>query len=85
MQNLLPLIFIGFLVYLIFSRKGGMGCCGGHGSHGPKRHQDGHSHSGDLPQDRMVKVIDLRKDEYTILPEMNDKETDPQNNAKFAG
>ncbi len=71
MQNLLPLIFIGLLVYLIFSRKGGMGCCGGHESHEPKRHQDGHS--GDLPQDRMEKVIDLRMDEYTVLPSMADQ------------
>jgi len=72
MQNLLPLILIGFFVYLIFFRKGGgMGCCGRHSSHKPKRHQDGHSHSGDLPQDRMEKVIDIRKDEYTILPAKN--------------
>jgi hypothetical protein len=64
MQNLLPLILIGIFVYLIFTRKGGMGCCGSHGSNEPKRHQDEHSHPGDLPQDRMEKVIDLRKDEY---------------------
>jgi hypothetical protein len=72
MQNLLLLILIGFFVYLIFSRKGGMGCCGGHGSHESKRHQN--MHSGDLPQDRMEKVIDLRKDEYTILPSRNDQD-----------
>jgi hypothetical protein len=83
MQNLLPLILIGFLVYFLFSRKGGMGCCGGHRSHEPRRHQDGHTHSGDHSQDRMGKVIDLRKDEYTILPAKNDKETGPQNKAKF--
>lgn len=75
MQNLLPLILIGFIVYLIFSRKGGMGCCGGHGSHEPKRHQDGHSHSDDLSRDdRVEKVIDLSKDEYTILPARNDQD-----------
>jgi len=74
MQNLLPLILIGFFVYRIFSRKGGMGCCGSHSSHELKRHQDGHSHLGDLPQDRMEKVIDLRKDEYTILPSENDQD-----------
>lgn len=74
MQNLLPLILIGFLVYFIFSRKGGMGCCGGHSSHEPKRHQDGHSHAGDLPQDRMEKVIELSKDEYTILSARNDQD-----------
>jgi hypothetical protein len=75
MQNLLPLILIGFFIYLIFFRKGGMGCCGSHGSHEPKRHQDGHSHSGDLSRDdRMEQVIDLSKDEYTILPARNDQD-----------
>ena len=75
MQSLLPLLLIGFFVFLIFSRKGGgMGCCGGHGSHEPKRHQDEHSHPDDLPQDRMEKVIDLRKDEYSILPARNDQD-----------
>ncbi len=75
MQNILPLILIGFFLFLIFSRKGGMGCCGGHSSHEPKRQQDGHSHSSDLPQDdRMGKVIDLNKDEYTILPSSNDQD-----------
>jgi hypothetical protein len=74
MQNLLPPILIGFFVYLIFSRKGGMGCCGGHSSHEPKRHQEGHSHAGDPPQDRMEKVIDLRKDEYAILPVRKDQD-----------
>ncbi len=75
MQNLLPLILIGFFIYLIFFRKGGMGCCGGHGSHEPKRHQDGHSHSGDLSRDdRMEQVIVLSKDEYTILPARNDQD-----------
>ncbi len=75
MQNLLPLILIGFFIYLIFFRNGGMGCCGGHGSHEPKRHQDGHSHSGDLSRDdRMEQVIVLSKDEYTILPARNDQD-----------
>jgi len=66
MQNILPLILIGFFVYLIFSRKGGMGCCGGHGSSEHKPQQD--SNSGDRSHGHMEKVIDLRKDEYTVLP-----------------
>ena len=76
MQNLLPLILIGFFVYLIFSRKGGMGCCGGHGSNEHKQHQD--SNPDDLSHDRMEKVIDLRKDEYTVLP----SETDQRSSGK---
>ena len=75
MQNLLPLILIGLFIYLIFSRKGGMGCCRSHGSHEPKRDQNGHLQSGDLSQDdHLEKVIDLRKDEYTILPAINDQD-----------
>ncbi len=65
MQNLIPLIFIAAFVYLIFSRKGGMGCCGGHGSHEHQRHQNGHS--GKSSDGRLENVIDLRKDEYTII------------------
>lgn len=72
MQNLLPLILIGFFIYVIFSRKGGMGCCGGHGPNEHKQHQN--SNSGDISHDRMENVIDLRKDEYTILPAENDQD-----------
>ena len=72
MQNLLPLILIGLIVYLMFSKKGGMGCCGGHDAHGPKRPQD--MNSGDLPRNHMEKVIDLRKDEYTVLPSRDDND-----------
>ncbi len=65
MQNLIPLILVGLFGYLVFSKKGGMGCCGGHGGHKPepkqKLNMDGSSH-GD-PGD----VIDLNKDEYSIL------------------
>ena len=71
MQNILPLILIGFFVYLIFSRRGGMGCCGGHGPNEHKHHQD--SNPGDLSRDRVAKVIDLRKDEYTVLPSETDQ------------
>jgi hypothetical protein len=71
MQNLISLIFIAFIVYLIFFRKGGMGCCGGHSTHETQRHKDEH------PQkpfhDRVENVIELRENEYTILPSKSDK------------
>lgn len=73
MQNLLPLILIGFFIYLIYlisSRKGGMGCGCGHGSNEHRQHQD--SNSSDLSHNHMEKVIDLRKDEYTVLPSDTD-------------
>jgi hypothetical protein len=64
MQNLIPLIVICLFVYFIFSRKGGVGCCG-HGAHEPGPHQDRKpSESADNHQ---VNVIDLSPDEYTIL------------------
>lgn len=39
MQNIMSLIFVGLFVYLMFFRKGGMGCCGGHGGHKPEQDQ----------------------------------------------
>jgi hypothetical protein len=77
MQNLISLIFVGLFVYLMFSRKGGMGCCGGHGDHKPEQDQKinmGKSSHGDGGD-----VIDLRKDEYTILPAKDDE---PSRNQK---
>ncbi len=65
MQNLISLIFVGLFVYLMFSRKRGMGCCGGHGGHKSDQNQQenidrsSHGDAGD--------VIDLNKDEYSIL------------------
>ena len=71
MQNVISLILVGLFVYLIFSRKGGMGCCGGYGGHKPEQDQKvnmGKSSHGDGGD-----VIDLRKDEYTILPTKDDE------------
>ena len=71
MQNLISLIFVGLFAYLIFSRKGSMGCCGGHGGHKPDQNQKenmGRSSHGDTGN-----VIDLRKDEYTILPNKDEE------------
>jgi hypothetical protein len=71
MQNLIPVILIALFVYLIFFRKGGMGCCGGHSTHEKQRHQDEHSEKASY--DRVENVIELRADEYTVLPSKNDK------------
>ena len=65
MQNLISLIFVGLFAYLVLSRKGSMGCCGGHGGHKSDQNQKEnidrsfHGDTGD--------VIDLNKDEYSIL------------------
>jgi len=71
MQNLLPLLLIGFIVYLVFSRKGAMGCCGGHNSDEHRHHR--HPNSGDPAHDHTHEVIVLRKDEYTVLPAEPDR------------
>jgi hypothetical protein len=70
MQSLIPLILVGLFGYLFFSRKGGMGCCGGHGGHKPEPKQKVNierSSQGDKGD-----VIDLSKDDYTILPTRDD-------------
>jgi len=73
MQNIIPLILGAFVVYLLFFRKGGMGmgCCGGHDSHG---HHSGHGHEAvkdrhfnELSENRKEDVIDLREDQYTVV------------------
>ena len=70
MQNVISIIFVGLIVYLMFSRKGGMGCCGSHGGHKPDQNQNvntdrsPHGDGGD--------VIYLHKDDYTTLPTKDD-------------
>jgi len=71
MGNLLPLIIVGFLVYLVFFRKGGMGCCGGHRDHDPWHVR--HSDSDRRPYPSQEgEVIDLREDQYTVLSSGDD-------------
>ena len=66
MSNLLTLLFIGGILYFMF-RKGGMGCCGGHGDHdspdAKNRHVD---HSA--PHKESSQIIDLNKADYSVLP-----------------
>ncbi len=71
MQNVISLIFVGLVVYLMFSRKGGMGCCGGHGDRQSDQNQ---KEKMDMPSHGDVgDIIDLNKDEYTILSTKKDK------------
>ncbi len=88
MQNLILLILGAIFVYLLFSRKGGMGmgCCGGHASYGDHSGHDSHgSHGGhtnvlykdkhpnELSSDIKENVIDLREDQYTVVTVEEDK------------
>lgn len=68
MQTIIPLIIAGLFVYLMFFRKGsgGMGCCGGHLGHDsgePQNKENGHT-----PGEPLVSVIDLKEEDYTVLP-----------------
>ena len=66
MQTIIPLIIVGVFAYLMFSRKGGMGCCGGHSGHDSKRPQD--KHTGNHPGEPLGNVIDLKEEDYAVLP-----------------
>lgn len=84
MQSLIPLILVGFFIYLIFSRKGGMGgmgCCGGHGGHEDQGNHGDHSSNKEKkinlkPGSQMhdEKVIDLQEGtDYVFLPVKDDE------------
>jgi len=66
-MQIITLILAALFVYLLFSRKGGMGmgCCGSHSSHGSEPDKD--RHFNELSENRKEDVIDLREDQYTVL------------------
>lgn len=66
----LILILLGLgLMFLISRGHGGMGCCGGgHGDHHSGTSKDEHS-GGKAYRDLEEDVIELREDEYTLLPD----------------
>jgi hypothetical protein len=66
MNDLFTLLLIGALVFFMF-RKGGTGCCGGHGSHSSSDSKDsytGHSAS----HKEQSQTIDLAEADYSVLP-----------------
>ena len=73
MQDLFPLFLAAFFVYLLFFRKGGMGmgCCGGHGGRNAEPVKS--MHYDELSEDSKGDVIDLRKDQYTVMTIEEDK------------
>ena len=94
MQDLILLILGALFVYLLFSRKGGMGmgCCGGHGSYGDHSGHDsqgghyGHinvpykdKYLNELSTDIKEDVIDLREDQYTVVTVEEDKHPKTKN------
>jgi hypothetical protein len=71
MNSLLTLLFIGGILYFMF-RKGGMGCCGGHGDH--NHHDSSDAKNKNRPIDRPAMhneqspIIDLNKADYAVIP-----------------
>lgn len=70
MNGLLTLLILAFVAYMLFSRKGGMGCCSAHHGHNansphgggnPTEHREASRHADEA-------IIDLKKEDYKILP-----------------
>ena len=74
MDGLFVWVILGLVVYMLFSRKsgmGGMGCCGGHHYHqsnGPAhQHHDSDGDNSASPR-QDGKVIEMKKEDYKVLP-----------------
>ena len=66
MNSLFILLVLAVVVYFVF-RKGGMGCCRGHGSHGSPDYK--HTYTGHSAlHKKQSQTIDLDEADYTILP-----------------
>jgi hypothetical protein len=72
MENLIPLLILGVFMYLIFFRRGGMSCCGSHGTHDSGRGQDIDT-TDKASHKSQDNVIDLREGDYTILTPKDNK------------
>ena len=75
MRSLIPFFFIALFVYLIFFRKGGMGCCGGHMEPEPRRNDNVNRNLEKSIHNSHEHVIDLREDEYTVISQGYEKHT----------
>ena len=66
MNGLFTLLLLGAFAYFMF-RKGGMGCCGGHGNHGSTDSKHTHTdHSASHKEQSQTIVLD--EGDYSILP-----------------
>ncbi len=60
------LLIIGIVMYFLFSRGGGVGCCGGHGSRGDRRRRP--QQPKDFPQGgQSGEIIDLKPEDYKAV------------------
>lgn len=68
MNGLLTLLILAFAAYMLFSRRGGMGCCGvhhGHNANEPRGgdstvHREASNHADGA-------IIDLKAEDYKVL------------------
>lgn len=59
-------LIIGLVIYLMFSRKGGMmGCCGGH-NHNSSEHTNRAGHSDTHSPETHEDIIDLKKEDDRV-------------------
>ena len=71
MNSLFTLLLIGGIFYFMF-RKGGMGCCGGHGEHDHHDSSDAENKNRPIDHSAMHNekspIIDLDKADYAVIP-----------------
>lgn len=70
MNGLGILIILGIVMYFLFSRTGGMGCCCGHSGHGDHHREPDRLKPREFESnDDGAKIIDLKPEEYEVMSE----------------
>ena len=70
MGGLGTLLVLGIVMYFLFSRNGGVGCCGTHSHHSSKNGKPDHPKPQGFPQKwENENIIDLKPGEYKVLSE----------------
>jgi hypothetical protein len=71
-NGILPLIIVALVLYFLLSKKGGLGCCGGHHEHRPG--QQSKPNSGErFSEPAKELIIDLKKDDYKVKSIENER------------
>lgn len=70
MNGLGTLLILGIVMYFLFSRNGGVGCCGGHSQSGSGHREPHRPMPQGAPHKRQGEdIIDLRPEEYEVISE----------------
>ncbi len=69
MSGVFTILIIGMIVYMLFSKNAGLGCCGGHRNHGPANfpRRDSARRVYPAADDKDDDIIDLGKEDYHVL------------------